>query len=187
MKSMPGVNNGCQFLDSMFNKVNVPVLRRDLVRIKVSLCAWDRAHEDSIRAALVPGRGANAIRRTQSGIARMIQTCLTKGFYTEANLKAHMVPVGMHPTHCWVWTFEENMVILCVVTKRTSIRGGRPSSLRSSPEGVTDLLASKLAGWVVGFYVGSGDWGSGLYGIVEPLPAIEMVAGEQQQPLSVFT
>eukprot|EP00983_Pelagomonas_calceolata_P118488 1160513-Pelagomonas_calceolata.AAC.11 len=50
------------------------------------------------------------------------------------------------------------------------------SNLRSRPEGVADLLVCKLTGWVVGFYVGSGDWGSGLYGIVA-LPAIVMVAG----------
>eukprot|EP00983_Pelagomonas_calceolata_P010664 345026-Pelagomonas_calceolata.AAC.1 len=46
-------------------KVNIPVLRspcRDLGRINVSLFAWDRAHKDSIRTALVPGRGANTIR-----------------------------------------------------------------------------------------------------------------------------
>eukprot|EP00983_Pelagomonas_calceolata_P023713 746587-Pelagomonas_calceolata.AAC.1 len=42
-----------------FNKENVPVLRRDLGRIKVSLSAWIRAHKGSIRAALVPGRGAS--------------------------------------------------------------------------------------------------------------------------------
>eukprot|EP00983_Pelagomonas_calceolata_P066455 1149052-Pelagomonas_calceolata.AAC.1 len=80
---MPGVNNGCRVLDSMaqidkrfdrvliglvswtkfhFNKVNVPVLRRDLGRIKVSLSAWDRAHKDSIRATLVPGREASTVR-----------------------------------------------------------------------------------------------------------------------------
>eukprot|EP00983_Pelagomonas_calceolata_P051464 1142424-Pelagomonas_calceolata.AAC.4 len=33
------------------NKVNVPILRRDLCRIKVGGSAWDRAHKDSIRAA----------------------------------------------------------------------------------------------------------------------------------------
>eukprot|EP00983_Pelagomonas_calceolata_P110755 1159709-Pelagomonas_calceolata.AAC.4 len=62
MKSLSGVYNGCQFLDSMFNKVYVSVLRRDLRRIKVSLSAWDRSHKDNIRAALVPGRGAITIR-----------------------------------------------------------------------------------------------------------------------------
>eukprot|EP00983_Pelagomonas_calceolata_P096810 1158172-Pelagomonas_calceolata.AAC.7 len=34
-----------------------------------------------------------------------------------------------------------------------------------------------LCVWVVSFNVGGGDWGSGLYGIVEPLPAIVLVAG----------
>eukprot|EP00983_Pelagomonas_calceolata_P046919 1140393-Pelagomonas_calceolata.AAC.1 len=56
-----------------------------------------------------------------------------------------------------------------VVTKRTSIRGGRlvgSSDLRRGPEGDADLLVRKLTGWVVGFYVGSGDWGSGVHGIV---------------------
>eukprot|EP00983_Pelagomonas_calceolata_P025308 793924-Pelagomonas_calceolata.AAC.1 len=41
--------------------MNVPVLRKDLSRIKVVRSIWDRAHKDSIRAALVPGRGANTI------------------------------------------------------------------------------------------------------------------------------
>eukprot|EP00983_Pelagomonas_calceolata_P048609 1141135-Pelagomonas_calceolata.AAC.2 len=62
MKSTSGVNDGCQFLDSKFNKVDVPTLRRDLGRIKVSLSAWDRALKDSIRAALAPGRGASTLR-----------------------------------------------------------------------------------------------------------------------------
>eukprot|EP00983_Pelagomonas_calceolata_P025431 799483-Pelagomonas_calceolata.AAC.1 len=50
------------------------------------------------------------------------------------------------------------------------------SNLKSRPEGVADVLVSKLTGWVVSFYIGSGDWGSGLYGMFEPLPAIVMVA-----------
>eukprot|EP00983_Pelagomonas_calceolata_P079610 1154763-Pelagomonas_calceolata.AAC.1 len=103
----------------LFIKVNVSILRRDLRRIKVSLSAWVRAHKDSIRAALVAGRGASTIREKKSGIAQY---------------------------------------------------------LRIRPEGVADLLVSKLTGWFVGFYVGS-DWGSGLYGIVVHLPAIVMVAG----------
>eukprot|EP00983_Pelagomonas_calceolata_P097863 1158288-Pelagomonas_calceolata.AAC.6 len=45
-----------------FNKVNVPVLRRDLSRIKLVRPVWDRVHKDSIRAALVPARGASSIR-----------------------------------------------------------------------------------------------------------------------------
>eukprot|EP00983_Pelagomonas_calceolata_P051853 1142598-Pelagomonas_calceolata.AAC.3 len=60
------------------------------------------------------------------------------------------------------------------------------SNLRSRPEGVADLLVSKLTGWVVGFYVGSGDWGSGFYGIIEPLPAIVMVAGGISRAELVF-
>eukprot|EP00983_Pelagomonas_calceolata_P040908 1137819-Pelagomonas_calceolata.AAC.4 len=95
MKSMPGVNNGCQFLDSMaqidkrFDRtlivngashtnlddvqshlVNVPILRRDLGRIKVSLSAWDRALKDSIRVALVPAEEPVPVGKTQSGIGR---------------------------------------------------------------------------------------------------------------------
>eukprot|EP00983_Pelagomonas_calceolata_P008138 264713-Pelagomonas_calceolata.AAC.1 len=92
MKSMSGVHDGCQVLDSMkrkvyaghrlhalrkgpltsklarasslfnLNKVYVPVLRRDLGKIKVRLSTWDRAHKDSIRAALVLSRGASTIR-----------------------------------------------------------------------------------------------------------------------------
>eukprot|EP00983_Pelagomonas_calceolata_P130960 1161730-Pelagomonas_calceolata.AAC.3 len=59
-----------------------------------------------------------------------------------------------------------------VVTKRTSMRGGRPV------ESVLHAFACRLSlcGWVTSFYIGSGDWGSGLYGMIEPLPAIEMVA-----------
>eukprot|EP00983_Pelagomonas_calceolata_P095931 1158071-Pelagomonas_calceolata.AAC.10 len=36
-----------------FKKVNIPVLRRGPGRIQVGGLAWDRAHKDSIRAALV--------------------------------------------------------------------------------------------------------------------------------------
>eukprot|EP00983_Pelagomonas_calceolata_P077005 1153682-Pelagomonas_calceolata.AAC.1 len=50
-----------------FNEVNVPVLRRDLGRIKVGRSAWDRAYKDSIRMALVPGRGASTIRKSKTG------------------------------------------------------------------------------------------------------------------------
>eukprot|EP00983_Pelagomonas_calceolata_P064642 1148225-Pelagomonas_calceolata.AAC.2 len=45
------------------NKVDIPVLRRDFERIKVGLSAWDRAHKEGIRAALVAGRGASTIRK----------------------------------------------------------------------------------------------------------------------------
>eukprot|EP00983_Pelagomonas_calceolata_P065424 1148579-Pelagomonas_calceolata.AAC.11 len=38
------------------NKVNVPVFRRNLSRIKVSRSARDGAHKDSIKAHLVPGQ-----------------------------------------------------------------------------------------------------------------------------------
>eukprot|EP00983_Pelagomonas_calceolata_P048859 1141249-Pelagomonas_calceolata.AAC.1 len=44
------------------NKVDISVLRRDLGRIKVDLLAWDRVHKESIRTALVPGRGVSTIR-----------------------------------------------------------------------------------------------------------------------------
>eukprot|EP00983_Pelagomonas_calceolata_P028458 891123-Pelagomonas_calceolata.AAC.1 len=37
--------------------MNVPVMRRDLSRINVRRSTWDRAHKNSIRAALVPSRG----------------------------------------------------------------------------------------------------------------------------------
>eukprot|EP00983_Pelagomonas_calceolata_P122197 1160884-Pelagomonas_calceolata.AAC.15 len=41
--------------------MNVPVLGRDLSRIKVGSLSWDRAHKDSVRAALVSGRGASTV------------------------------------------------------------------------------------------------------------------------------
>eukprot|EP00983_Pelagomonas_calceolata_P018397 575972-Pelagomonas_calceolata.AAC.1 len=44
------------------NKMDVPILGRYLSRIKLGRPAWDRAHKDSIRAALVLGRGASTIR-----------------------------------------------------------------------------------------------------------------------------
>eukprot|EP00983_Pelagomonas_calceolata_P064823 1148302-Pelagomonas_calceolata.AAC.2 len=44
------------------NKTDVPVLGRVLSRIKLGRPAWDRAQKDSIRAALVSGRGASTIR-----------------------------------------------------------------------------------------------------------------------------
>eukprot|EP00983_Pelagomonas_calceolata_P129277 1161593-Pelagomonas_calceolata.AAC.1 len=55
------------------HKVNVPVLRRDLSRIKVGESAWARVHIDRIRAALMQGRGANAMtKKSRSGKAREI-------------------------------------------------------------------------------------------------------------------
>eukprot|EP00983_Pelagomonas_calceolata_P042862 1138686-Pelagomonas_calceolata.AAC.2 len=42
-----------------FSKINIPVLRRDLSRMKVGRSAWDRAHKGSIRAALVLDRANN--------------------------------------------------------------------------------------------------------------------------------
>eukprot|EP00983_Pelagomonas_calceolata_P027905 875546-Pelagomonas_calceolata.AAC.1 len=51
-----------------------------------------------------------------------------------------------------------------VVTKRTPYRG------------VAHLFISKLIVWVVSFCVSGCDWGIGLYGVAEHLPAIVMVA-----------
>eukprot|EP00983_Pelagomonas_calceolata_P023314 734359-Pelagomonas_calceolata.AAC.1 len=45
-----------------FNEVDISILRKDLGRTKVGSSAWDRAHKESIRAALVAGRGASTIR-----------------------------------------------------------------------------------------------------------------------------
>eukprot|EP00983_Pelagomonas_calceolata_P029799 933393-Pelagomonas_calceolata.AAC.1 len=85
-----------------------------------------------------------------------------------------MVPVGMHSANCWVWTSEDNMVnTVHIITKRASSSGGEPVE----PDGMLlRVPVRKLTVWVVSFYVGSGDWGSGLYGIDEPLPAIVMVS-----------
>eukprot|EP00983_Pelagomonas_calceolata_P129533 1161615-Pelagomonas_calceolata.AAC.4 len=94
-------------------------------------------------------------------------------------------------------TTKDNVVnAVHIITQRASSIGGRPiesngtllcvdcpcadlllkSNLKNRPEGVADFLVSKLTGWVVSFYIGSGDWGSGLYGMVEPLPAIVIEA-----------
>eukprot|EP00983_Pelagomonas_calceolata_P025783 807825-Pelagomonas_calceolata.AAC.1 len=111
-----------------------------------------------------------------------------------------MVSVGVHTTHSWIWTSEDDMtnaVHIITGAQRASSMGGRhiessgmllcvdcpcavfdyiyllfKRNLRSRPEGVADSLVSNLTGWVVNFYTGSGDWESGLYGMVEPLPAI---------------
>eukprot|EP00983_Pelagomonas_calceolata_P111025 1159739-Pelagomonas_calceolata.AAC.10 len=45
-----------------FNKVNVPVLKRDPSGINVGGSAWDREHEDSIRPAVMLGKGAGTNR-----------------------------------------------------------------------------------------------------------------------------
>eukprot|EP00983_Pelagomonas_calceolata_P023441 738419-Pelagomonas_calceolata.AAC.1 len=113
-----------------------------------------------------------------------------------------MVSLGMHTTHSWIWTSKDSMInAVHIITQRSSSIGGRPiesncmllcvncpcavvdyihllfeSDLRSRPEGLADFLVSKLTGWVVSFYTGSGDRGSGLRSMVEPLPAIVMVA-----------
>eukprot|EP00983_Pelagomonas_calceolata_P130959 1161730-Pelagomonas_calceolata.AAC.2 len=66
MKSMSGVNDGCQFLDSMAqidkrfdrvltsNTVNVPVLRRDIGKIKVSFS--DKSLPGIERTKIASGR-----------------------------------------------------------------------------------------------------------------------------------
>eukprot|EP00983_Pelagomonas_calceolata_P009928 321782-Pelagomonas_calceolata.AAC.1 len=92
-----------------------------------------------------------------------------------------MVSVGVHTTHSWIWTSEDNLInAVHIITQRASSICGRPiesdgmllcvncpcaSNLRSRPEGVAGLLVSKLTGWVVSFYISSGDWGIGLYGM----------------------
>eukprot|EP00983_Pelagomonas_calceolata_P068924 1150139-Pelagomonas_calceolata.AAC.2 len=57
------VGKGLVSLDreDRFNKVTlkIPVLKRDLDRINVGGLAWERAHKDSVRAALAPSRGAS--------------------------------------------------------------------------------------------------------------------------------
>eukprot|EP00983_Pelagomonas_calceolata_P035032 1095600-Pelagomonas_calceolata.AAC.1 len=92
-----------------------------------------------------------------------------------------MVSLGMHTTHSWIRTSEDNMInAVHIITQWASSIGGRliesNGMLLSRPEGVTHFLVSKLTGWNMSFYIGSVDWGSGLYGMVEPLPAILMVA-----------
>eukprot|EP00983_Pelagomonas_calceolata_P029938 936894-Pelagomonas_calceolata.AAC.1 len=44
------------------------------------------------------------------------------------------------------------------------------------PERIAGFFAGEARGWVVSFRIGSGVWGSGLYVIVKPLPAITVVA-----------
>eukprot|EP00983_Pelagomonas_calceolata_P019415 610272-Pelagomonas_calceolata.AAC.1 len=113
-----------------------------------------------------------------------------------------MVSVGVHTAHSWIWTCEDDVInAVHIISQRASSIGGGPvesngmllcvdcpcavfdymyllfeGNFRSRPEGVADFLVSKLIGWVVSFYTGSGGRGSGLYGMVEPLPAIVMVA-----------
>eukprot|EP00983_Pelagomonas_calceolata_P086627 1156795-Pelagomonas_calceolata.AAC.1 len=62
-----------------FNKMNVPVLRKDPSRINVGSSSWDSVHKDSIRAALVLGRGAstigkNPVRNSTGGIHSTLNT-----------------------------------------------------------------------------------------------------------------
>eukprot|EP00983_Pelagomonas_calceolata_P059630 1146012-Pelagomonas_calceolata.AAC.1 len=89
------------------NKVNVPIVRRNLNGIKVGRPTSDRAHKDSIRAPLVSGRGASTIG--EDPVRNSIHTdkgrpisALAEGFDTEA--KANMMPIGVRPIHCWVKT-----------------------------------------------------------------------------------
>eukprot|EP00983_Pelagomonas_calceolata_P116712 1160339-Pelagomonas_calceolata.AAC.8 len=49
--------------ESKFNKMNVPVMRKDFSRINVCRSTWDRLHKDTVRATLVTGRGASTIRK----------------------------------------------------------------------------------------------------------------------------
>eukprot|EP00983_Pelagomonas_calceolata_P031739 995688-Pelagomonas_calceolata.AAC.1 len=37
-----------------------------------------------------------------------------------------MVPVGMHPAHCWVWTTDNTVNTVHIITKRASCLGGKP-------------------------------------------------------------
>eukprot|EP00983_Pelagomonas_calceolata_P012373 396308-Pelagomonas_calceolata.AAC.1 len=78
-----------------------------------------------------------------------------------------MVSIGVHSTHSWIWTSEDNMIIAFhIITQRASSMGGRLiesngmllcvdcpcavlayiylllKSIRSRPEGVADFLVS---------------------------------------------
>eukprot|EP00983_Pelagomonas_calceolata_P044982 1139512-Pelagomonas_calceolata.AAC.2 len=92
--------------------VNVPVSQKNLSRIKVGGPAWDRAHKDSIRAALVSGRGASTIKgnpvRENLGDASILRDDpylpLLRALTQE--LRSASVPIGVHPTHCCVRTYK---------------------------------------------------------------------------------
>eukprot|EP00983_Pelagomonas_calceolata_P122166 1160882-Pelagomonas_calceolata.AAC.3 len=55
------------------------------------------------------------------------------------------------------------------------------------PEGIAYFSVGKLRGWVGSFRTDSVDYGSGLHGIIKPLPAIVIVArGLQRKPVEVM-
>eukprot|EP00983_Pelagomonas_calceolata_P076467 1153430-Pelagomonas_calceolata.AAC.3 len=64
-----------------------------------------------------------------------------------------------------------------IITQRASSINGRPNGSNGMLLCV-DCPCAQVDRWVVSFYIGSGDWGIGLFGMVEPLPAIVMVARE---------
>eukprot|EP00983_Pelagomonas_calceolata_P054117 1143571-Pelagomonas_calceolata.AAC.2 len=76
--------------ESKSNKMNVPVLRKDLSRIKVGKPTWDRAH-NSIRAALVSGRGASTSRENP---VRDSSRDVFRDLY--AILEESLIPAGIH-------------------------------------------------------------------------------------------
>eukprot|EP00983_Pelagomonas_calceolata_P083831 1156238-Pelagomonas_calceolata.AAC.2 len=71
--------------------MNVPVLRRDLGRIDVGRSSWDRAHKDSIRAAMVSGRGASTIKENP---VRDSSGDIFRDFY--ALFQVHLILAGIH-------------------------------------------------------------------------------------------
>eukprot|EP00983_Pelagomonas_calceolata_P121834 1160839-Pelagomonas_calceolata.AAC.6 len=130
------------------NKVNVPVLGRDLIRVKVGRSAWDRAHKANVRAALVPGRGASTIRektvRNGSGnvlsdfYSLLEESLILAGIHTNkgsipafagglyAEAKSDMVPIGVQQMHCQVQTSEGNVVNgVHFAAQWAACRGGR--------------------------------------------------------------
>eukprot|EP00983_Pelagomonas_calceolata_P073982 1152349-Pelagomonas_calceolata.AAC.3 len=67
-------------------------------------------------------------------------------------------------------------IIKALKTTRTRficVHSGK-SNLRSRPEGVADFLVSKLTGWVVSFYVGSGDWACQAEKVTQPEQCLDI-------------
>eukprot|EP00983_Pelagomonas_calceolata_P022153 695777-Pelagomonas_calceolata.AAC.1 len=80
-----------------------------------------------------------------------------------------MVPIGVHPIHCWVETSKRNLInAVHLAASWAACRGG--SHLES--EGIflksADFFVGELRGCVMGFQTDSGVWGSGPYGDGRP-------------------
>eukprot|EP00983_Pelagomonas_calceolata_P050385 1141950-Pelagomonas_calceolata.AAC.5 len=83
-----------------FNKMNVPILEKDLSRIKVVRLAWDRARKDSIRAALVWVEEPVPSGKTHSEIVQEIFSGTSIPCSRSLSFRQASIPIMSHICLC---------------------------------------------------------------------------------------